>query len=430
MWLVEQLNVWTVNIVLAALWSGLALLIVLVWKSGPRHEKLLRRVWGGARKRPAAAITAGAVLAMCLVTSVVTTVAMAGGQPTAGGVPVASPSIPASPRPAETTQIATAGWGPARDVATDSKRPQKAMLNSVIDDPDFGDERGFMVARAADDHEARWQNSIVAVPGRVYEIAVVVNNDAADGGEAARDVRLRVQMPAVAKGSAPSHAFVTSDVLPHEIWDGINIVGEDPSTEFALRYVASSAVLHTAGDADGAVLSDNIFAQGVLLGCDQLDGDLPAGERCQSWVTFRIHVDQPNFEVAAFAQQDGADAWSETVVATAGQRVTLMGTYKNTGTTQQNDVVFVVALPENMHYVMGTTSWSNAQRQGVAEDTDNIVRDGINVGSYAPGEDVRVTFDVVLDGEPGEESLQEVPGLFSVETNNGTKRARLALVWL
>ena len=30
--------------------------------------------------------------------------------------------------------------------------------------------------------------------------------------------------------------------------------------------------------------------------------------------------------------------------------------------------------------------------------TDNIVGDGINVGSYAPNASVWVTFDVVIDG--------------------------------
>lgn len=429
-WL-QQVNGWTVNIVLAALWGGLAFLILRVWMKGPQDENPLRRLWGGARQHRVAAGTAGGVLALCLVVSVVTSVALAGGDVTAEPAPTSAPSVPVSPTPtpSEGTQVASAGWGPARDVATDSKRPVAAMLNSVVDDPDFGDERRFMVVRLAGDPDADWRNSVVAVPGKDYEVAVIVNNDAAEGGDTASDVRLRVQMPGVAKGSAPSHAFVTSNVAPNEIWDGVNYVGEDPELEFALRYVASSAVLHSEGGANGTVLSDDIFTTGVELGCDQLDGTLPAGERCRSWVTFEIRIDQPNFEVGAFAQQDGADAWSETLVATPGQRVTLMGTYQNTGTTQQNDVVFEVELPANMHLVKGTTFWSNARTKDVAAMTDSIVGERINVGSYAPNANVWVTFDVVIDGPLADANLQEID-IVAVHTNNGTKRAQLTLVWL
>ncbi|SEA88412.1 hypothetical protein [Leifsonia sp. 21MFCrub1.1] len=308
------------------------------------------------------------------------------------------------------------------------------MLNSVVDDPLAGDERGLMAIRLADDPRAKWGNTSVAIPGNVYEVGININNDAREGAQAAKGVHVRVEMPGVVRAAtAISQTFVTSsNVSPRTIWDGITLVSADDG-EYALRYVTGSAVLHNGGRANGLTLSDELFTSGTVVGCDALDGDLAAGSRCRSWITFRVKIDQPNFEVNASAGEPGTDVWSGTHVAAGGEQATVRVQYKNTGTTLQKDVVFKVDLPSNMHYLNGSgvlkNPWNDSLR--LANDQNIATGIGINVGDYAPGQSVIVTFDVVLDGPPGDTGQKQTIEKFrAVETNNGTKNAALTFVWL
>lgn len=430
-WDFEQIYNIAVNILLALAAAALLALCALVWRKAPGIKNPVRRLRVAVRRAPWASGVLSLVLVACVVIVVVGVVVAPRTTAASGpeGVKSAAPRSTPTPTP---SSLAQAGWGPSRTLVKDAKRPKTAVINSVVDHPVYGDERAFMRIRLADDENATYSSSVIAEPGKVYEVIVAINNDAADGGATAKDVKLRLRVPGVAKGSAPSYAFISSsNVKPTEIWDGATLVGENTTDEFALRYVSNSAVLHTGGSADGTLLADDVFKQGTLVGCDALDGLLPAGERCQSWVTFKVRIDQPNFEVSAFAQLDETPSWAETFVASPGQQVKVLVTYKNTGTTQQDNVVLAVKLPDNMHLVAGSTTWSNARTQNVQASSDAIAGVGLNLGSYSPGANVYAEFDMIVDGAPGHESnIQSVKDFFTVETDNGNKSAPLTAIWL
>lgn len=432
-WAFEQAHAFAFAIVSGLVTTVLAALFISVWRKVPAFSSTRRRLFAAVRASPFA--SAALVVFMLATVGVLVVGWVIGPQESddpqvraTRQAPAAAPAPSNSPSPPSLEQ---AGWGPVRNLVRVGERPQEATLNSVVDHPIYGDERNYMRVRLAGDVDAKYTSSVVVEAGNVYEFVVAINNDAAAGGQAAEGVRLRLQMSAVARGSAPSHAFITStNVVPDEMWDGATLVGEDIDAWFALRYVANSAVLHTGGDASGTVLSDDVFRDGVLVGCDSLDGVLPAGDRCQSWVSFRIRIDQPNFEATAFAQPDGTGGWSETLIATDDQEAKLGVRYKNTGTTQQNDVVLRVTLPENLHLIKGSTVWSNDRARDVSATTDEIAGQGLNLGSYVPGEDVFVTFEVIVDGPPpGGTNIQNLERFFTVETNNGSKHAPLTIVW-
>jgi hypothetical protein len=438
-WL-QQVNGWTIAIVIGLATSIIATLCAVVWRQGPVGYSAGKRLWLGAQKAPHAAWAAGVSMTLCIVLAVGTSIALAGMAPdprsSASPAPVASsaPSLTsthvATPQP---VAVAQGGWGPARDLARHEVRPTSAMLNSVVDDPLAGDERAFMAVRLANDENASWSDSVVAIPGRTYEVGINVNNDAKDGGKAAEGVQLRVEMPGVAHTTtAVSQTFVTSsNVTPGKIWAGITFVNKG-SFDYALRYVSNSAVLQTDGDANGERLSDQLFTDGVPIGCDALDGVLPAGDRCRTWVTFKVRIDQPNFEVAASMKVDGTDAWSETYAPEAGEAVTVRAQYTNTGTTMQDDIVFKLNLPSNVHYLDGTAFLANPWNESLHLDNDeNISKDiGVNVGSYAPQQSAVVSFDVILDAPlenmGGAQVLEE---FLTVDTNGGRKYAQLTLIW-
>lgn len=427
-WIFEQIFEGATALLLALAGSALISLCVFVWRKAPKEGKLAGRLWVGVRQTKFLSASLIAVVGICLGVVVVGWVSNL--QTKAEAAPAELPRTSQTTAPAAPS-LDKAGWGPARDLVKYDSRPANATINSMIDRPKHGDERNFTFIRRADDENAAYKKSVVAVPGKVYEVLVLVNNDAVDGGESAQDVRLRMQMPGVAKGSAPAHAFVSSsNTTPREIWDGVTLVGERASEEFALRYVSDSAMFYSGGSTDGTSLSDDFFKDGVQIGCDSMDGLIPAGDRCRSWVIFKVRIDQPNFSVKALADLDDNGSWSETVVAAPGQVLRIAVSYQNTGTNQQDDVVLRVDLPDNMHFVQGSTYWSNASHHDVHTSDDAIKDVGINLGSYAPTGNVWAVFEVKVDG-PLDESTntQVIEKFFTASTNAGDKFAPLTLIW-
>lgn len=428
-WRSEQLFGIAVAVMIGLVVAALVALLALVRAAMPASGTLPGRLRVAVCTRPWLSGLLALVSVSCTVVIVLGFIV---GGPGDGGV--GSEPDPEDEPTATTTSAATlerAGWGPARDVASVENRPASAMLNSVIDHPTYGDERNFMRIAASDAENRSFTDSVVVTPGGRYTVLVAIHNGAREGGESAEDVRLRLQFPARATGSARGDALVTASNLdPAEIWDGVTLIAEDPGAGFAIRYVPSSAVLHTEGEADGMALSEEIFGDGVLLGCDALDGLLPAGERCEAYVTLEIHIDQPDFAVQALAQQGESDAWSATRVVRPGERVTIRVSYQNTGTVQQSNVILTVDLPDNVRYVRGSTRWTNSTTDGFV-DTVELDGPGLNIGSYAPQGEAVAEFEVLVAGPPDEAAdVQVIEGFVSASTDNGRKSAALTLVWL
>ena len=158
---------------------------------------------------------------------------------------------------------------------------------------------------------------------------------------------------------------------------------------------------------------------------DKLDGKLPGCNEFAGFVTFNIHVDQPNFTVEKQVSKAGENKYSEQVTALPGEEVEYKIQYKNTGTTQQNDVVIKDKLPAGVSYVNGTTQFSNSKTnsQWKATDDNNVVGRGINLGAYAPNGNVYVKFKAkVTDNDKLEKcGVNTLVNTATAETNNGSK---------
>lgn len=429
-WPFSQGYAFAVNVLGAVLCGVLFWLVARIKAHMPATGSWFARVKSGARQSPVVSGIVGVTLLACVGVFIAGYVVGPEKPVTAGATP-AFTAAPAEAVKEESEPLTLARWGPERALFSASNRPTAATLNSVFDTDEYGYEPNFLSIKPSDGDEGSYGSSVVAQPGQSYTVAVAVHNDATAGGEAVEGVRLRVQMPGVAKGSAPAYGFLSaSNTSPAEILDGATLVGEDPDHEFAIRYVTDSAVVHTQGAADGMHLGDELFTDGAAIGCDALDGIIPAEQRCAIWVTYEVRIDQPNFEAAAVAKMKGSDTWSSSYVAKSGDKVTVAVTYKNTGTTQQDDVVLRVQLPQNAQFVSGSATWRNASAERDMDAGDGLVERGINLGSYAPGANAWAQFEMVVQDSEGDQSLQEVPDFFTVETNNGSKSAPLTLVWL
>ncbi len=306
------------------------------------------------------------------------------------------------------------------------------MINSIVDHVDYGDERNFTRIKDLGDPDGTFKDSIIAVPGHTYRVAILVNNDARDAGETAQGVKVRVQVSAFATGSEPFYAFGNADnTNPKEIWDGGTLVGKDLDSAFDIRLISDSARYHTGGGSDESPLSDDLFDKGVLIGCDALDGSIPAGKRCQSYLTYDLRIDQPNFQITAEGRSSDTDSWSNSFVAQAGTKLTLKVRYSNSGTTQQKDVRFHLTLPPNLHVISGSAKMQRRPAAVASPALEGFGSREIDTGSFNPDESAVVTVDLVADGPlKGKTNVQKVDSIFEVATNNGTKTAALTLVWL
>lgn len=316
-------------------------------------------------------------------------------------------------------------WGPERPTYTTANAAPHVTFNSIVDNPAHGDERNFVSIKEAGASSATYTDNINLQGGKEYEVYVYYHNNAksslnASGKGIAKDVKLRMEMPAVVKAgqTASINGYISaSNATPGTVYDDVK---GKASSDIALRYVPSSAKIHNFGKTDGATLPDTLITTGTPLGFDSLNGVVPGCNEYAGYVTFRIKADQPNFTVEKTVSKHGQNAFGESTSVKAGEKVDYKIKYKNTGTTQQNNVTVLDELPQGMKYVAGTTQISNSKtgNKWSKVESNEIVKGGINIGSYAPGGAAYLTFTAIAEGECGS---HKVINKAYASTNNGTK---------
>lgn len=331
-------------------------------------------------------------------------------------------------------------WGPDRPTFTMEKPAGYVTFNSITNNPTQGDERNFVQIKDASAPNATYGENVNLQAGKDYEVYVFYHNNAASNlNDAANNYRgiargafMRVQMPATVKAGDKARitAFVgASNANPGQVWD--EAYGTAAS-DFALRYVPGSAVIYSNGAVNGKTLPDNLYTTGTPLGYDQLNGDLPGCNQYAGYVTFRIRVDQPNFDVQKTVSKAGTNQYQEQVTALPNEEVEYKIQYKNTGTTQQDNVVIKDALPAGVTYVNGSTQIANSKTNGQwSPVSDNgVVSGGINIGSYAPNGNAYVKFKAKIadNSKLANCGLNTLVNTATAETPNGSKNDTASVV--
>lgn len=286
--------------------------------------------------------------------------------------------------------IALFAWGPSdRPTYTFNNPAGHVTFNSITDNPGHGDERNFVQIKDVT-AGTRFVENVDFVPGHEYEVYSFYHNNAASnlnesGVGVAKDAQMRIQMPAEVKSNenvAVTGIITASNAVPAKVWD--EAYGKATSGDVVLRYVQDSATIHNNGTTNGQKLPSTLLTTGTNLGFNALDGVLPGCNEFSGYVTFRFKVGQPNFEVSKTVSTFGANKFVESVTAKAGDQVEYKIQYKNTGSTQQDNVVIRDELPAGVTYVPGTTKLATGLSNGYETVSDNVVARGINIGSYAP----------------------------------------------
>jgi uncharacterized repeat protein (TIGR01451 family)/LPXTG-motif cell wall-anchored protein len=329
--------------------------------------------------------------------------------------------------------LAVNAWGPDRPTYTYQNPAPHVTFNSMTGTPNYGDERNFVRIKEATASNNSYVDEINFQPGKEYTVMVYYHNNAASNlNDAAHDykgialnTKMRVQMPSTVKAGEKARitGFVSADnAQPGTVWD--EAYGSTTSN-IALRYVPNSAKIYSNGAVDGRSMPESLYTTGAPLGYDDLNGKVPGCNQYAGWVKFNIKVDQPNFEVVKQVAKKGTTNWQDSIVAAPGEEVDYRIHYKNTGTTDQNDVVIKDVLPTGVSYVAGSTAVSNAASnfQWKATTNNEVTKGGLNIGNYAAGGGAYVKFTAKL---PTNASLKQcgnntLVNKGTAETTNGNK---------
>ena len=281
----------------------------------------------------------------------------------------------------------------------------KITFNSFTNNPNIGgDERNFVGARVDNgvyDGKQTWNaNEITVEDGQTYIIRLYAHNNNPNGEKAvAKDVTLHYTLPTTAGTSlSVQGAIDSSNSTPSRVWDDVVFKSKNGET-FYLDYIEGSALYENNGiGKNGLKLSDDIIQQnGVQIGYNALDGNIPGCFKYDSYTTIRVKAVYLNnsYKVEKTVRKigDTDKTFKDTVDANIGDTVEYQIYFKNTTGQHVDNVMIKDVLPNNMELVKGTTKLYNTTNpQGTVDTSDAIATTGINIGGYDNEGDAYIRF--------------------------------------
>jgi hypothetical protein len=206
-----------------------------------------------------------------------------------------------APRDPDTTcgtvgrnESATARWGPQRPLYTIKNPAPRATLNSITDNPNYGDERTFLdVKDARIEKPGGFCGSRVVRDGDVLLLRAYVENSAADNlagtpEGTARDVVLRFEPDGDLATLRRITATVTSSSTePRSVTSVVELASDEP---FRLDPIAGSGRVYSNARPGGVTISPDPWRADSQLGGDRLDGVIEPGYQFAVLVTYRVRV--------------------------------------------------------------------------------------------------------------------------------------------
>lgn len=317
-------------------------------------------------------------------------------------------------------------YGPARSTFTIEKPSDRITFNSITNNPNYGDERNFLIVKdAANTAAGGWVDNIKVEDGKEYLVRLYVhNNAAANLNLTATNVRAMANVPNNAGTSIQIDGSITADnAQPQKVWDDVVLTSD---SKFTVAYVPGSAeYVNNYNPNPGFKLPDSIVTStGALLGYQKMDGNLPGCFQYSGIVTFRVkvaNVPVPNFTVKKQVSISGKDKWQDTLTAKPGDKVDFLVTYTNTGTAQQDNVIVRDALPKGLTYTAGTSVLINTQSPKGSKVADAVTTNGLNIGSYLGKSNAFVKFTAMVDQTQEKCGTNTLTNTATIITANGNK---------
>ena len=326
--------------------------------------------------------------------------------------------------------IAIFAYGPDRATFTAENPATYVTFNSITNSPRYGDERNFaLVKDAANASAGGFSDEVNVEDGKEYTIRTLVHNNArADLNLVANNTRVSVSVPSTTGTTATLQSKVSADnANPQKVWDEVVLKSDK---RFNVAYVPGSAGFYNHDNLSQAfALPDSIVTDaGAAVGYNAMDGNVPGCDQFSGVAVFRVKIygeKTPNFEMSKQVRKAGTAEWQKNVTVNPGDAVDYLVRYKNTGQTNQENVVVKDSLPAATTYKNGSTTLTNTTNpNGLAQPDGVTTPTGINVGGYGPGGAAYVKFGATIGKKEdlpqcGNNVLRNTA---TVETDNGKQQ--------
>lgn len=304
-------------------------------------------------------------------------------------------------------------WGPAREGYYFNQRPDHRVLNSIIDNPLYGDERHFLKING--ETSGSQEHLVDLVHGHTYEARVYYCNDAdhhlnASGKGVADKVKISVKLPKELKADKTEimQANIMSANCEHtHIWDQI---GLRCPVDAEISYIPATAKIFNRGKLNGTVLSDELFEAGDYIGFNNLSGALPGGLEFRGSIVFK-------FEVIPIRQVDfyrtvstDGKTYSDRALVLPGDVVTFRVTMQNNCQHKLDKVTVQDTLPDELEIIPGTVVLYNELNPEGKKVWEFALKNGYNSGRYGSNTHAVIQYkamvrkDITVAGELMSES--------------------------
>lgn len=206
---------------------------------------------------------------------------------------------------AEATTLAAAspenpdGWGPERETFTMKNPATYAVLNSITDNPQYGDERNFTRVRKSGSSD-NYGDLVRAEIGEVATVLAYVGNNCSDNlaGPAATIHGLWAQFQNKQVGTDLWFQILIGGNNATSVYNGASVLTVKPAR---LSVVGGTAMMYTASSPTGFRLDSELIdgAGKVPLGQDKPDGEFPVGRSSDGQIgygtgyfTFDVRVEE------------------------------------------------------------------------------------------------------------------------------------------
>ncbi len=300
------------------------------------------------------------------------------------------------------------------DIAETDYEWYKETFDESLTVGEVTNEKNYVIVRETESADAQWAaNEIIVEDGKTYTIRAYVVNDNPHGEDAtAEGTRIWFSIPRTSNTETSVNGFISStNAFPEEYVDYVTFRSEET---FHLEYVTGSATIQNSGATNGTVLGDEIIktagseVDGVLIGYNNLDGQLPGGRQyaCSVDIQIKVVFDH-GFLVEQKARVVGrGKEWIEdSIDAKVGDIIEFQTQYRNLSEESQYGVAIRGILPEGLQYVEGSTILYNSNfPDGEPVESDGITTSGISIGNYSAGANAYVRFraEVISIPEAGE----------------------------
>ena len=273
------------------------------------------------------------------------------------------------------------------------------VFNSVTDHPIFGDEREFIHIRKCGDKD--WKREIELEAGKQYEVEVFFRNDGNPEYNSSKHhnstvaflTRVSIDVPSYMS----SNSNLATELTARIMWDPYRQKRKDSiallnnsKKPLKLHYVVGQAKIINKWKANNRILASSLFNySGTLIGLNELQGVIPAGDDYSGYIRFYIDVerdiDDESIEMIRQASLNGKD-WNENnICAKVGECISLRTIIKNSATENLAGALYTEQIQDKLYINNGMKIYSNVFKNGYEINRNSFMDKGIEVGILSGG---------------------------------------------